>query len=135
MNCGDITASAIYGQAATQIQNAINAAIVTANNPYWVAGMVDGNNLNILATKGQVGFTVSRITNYPTGVYKITYNQAHPDGANHVVLVHSRNSNSYLTPVFTEAPTPQTANYVHITLRNTTATAIANEIFHFAVLA
>jgi hypothetical protein len=106
-----------------------------SSNPYWASGVVDGTNLNILASYGFVDFTVSRITNYPTGVYKITYNQPHPDGANYVVLVHSRNSNSYLTPVLVEAPTPQTADYVHITLRNTTATAIANEIFHFAVVA
>ena len=135
LTCGDLIANGIYGTAATQIQNAINSAIVTANNPFWVAGIVDGTNMNIIATKGQVSFTVSRLTNYPTGVYKITYDQPHPDGANHIVLVHSRSSNSYLTPYLAEAPTPHTANYFHVTLRNTTATSLANELFHFSVLA
>ena len=135
LTCGDIIANGIYGTAATQIQNAINSAIVTANNPFWVAGIVDGTNMNIIATKGQVSFTVSRLTNYPVGVYKITYDQPHPDGANHIVLVHSRSSNSYLTPPLVEAPTPHTANYFHVTLRNTTATSLANELFHFSVLA
>ena len=106
-----------------------------SSNPFWVAGIVNGNDLSIIATKGQVSFTVSRLTNYPVGVYKITYDQPHPDGANHIVLVHSRSSNSYLTPYLVEAPTPHTANYFHVTLRNTTATSLANELFHFSVLA
>ena len=51
--CGDLIANGIYGTAAVQIQNMISAAIITANNPHWVAGVVDGTTLNILATKGQ----------------------------------------------------------------------------------
>ena len=145
---GVVSTNTIVGNGANEVTIADNL-VVTGNltvngssnisgvssNPFWVAGIVDGNNLNIIATKGQVSFTVSRLTNYPTGVYKITYDQPHPDGANHIVLVHSRTSNSYLTPYLVEAPTPHTANYFHVTLRNTTATALANELFHFSVLA
>jgi len=103
--------------------------------PFWCAGVVDGRDMSILASRGTVSFTVARVQNYSNGVYRITYAASHPAGNNYVVLVHSRSSNSYLTPPIVEAPTPQTSNFVCVTLRNTTATAIIDEIFHFAVLA
>jgi hypothetical protein len=52
-----------------------------------------------------------------------------------IILAHSRNSNSYLTLVLVEAPTPQAVGYFHVTLRNITATALQDEQFHFSVLA
>jgi hypothetical protein len=104
-------------------------------NPWFCAGVVNGATLSTVMSQGAVSFTVSRVPNYAAGVYKVTFASNHPRGSNYVVLVHSRNSNSYLTPVITEAPTPQTAAYFHVTLRNTTATALADEQFHFSVLA
>jgi hypothetical protein len=104
-------------------------------NPFFCAGVVNGQNLAILVSQGQVSFTVSRVTNYPAGVYKVTFASSHPRGNNYVILVHSRSSNSYLTPPLVEAPTPQTAGYFHVTLRNTAATSILDEQFHFSVLA
>jgi hypothetical protein len=103
--------------------------------PFFCAGVVDGRNLSILASRGPVSFTVARLQNYGTGVYKITYATSHPAGNDYVVLVHSRSSNSYLTPPLAEAPIPQTSDFVHVSLRNTTATALADEIFHFTILA
>ena len=104
-------------------------------SPWFAAGVVDGRNLSILVDQGPVSFTVSRLTNYPTGVYTVTFASNHPRGNNYVILVHSRSGNSYLTPPLQEAPTPQTAGYFHVTLRNTTATGLQDEIFHFSVLA
>ena len=104
-------------------------------SPWFAAGVVDGRNLSILVDQGAASFTVSRVANYPTGVYKVTFASNHPRGDNYVILVHSRSGNSYLTPPLQEAPTPQTAGYFHVTLRNTTATGLQDEIFHFSVLA
>jgi hypothetical protein len=104
-------------------------------NPWFCAGVVNGATLSTVMSQGAVSFTVSRVPNYAAGVYKVTFASNHPRGNNYIVLVHSRNSNSYLTPSITEAPTPQTAGYFHVTLRNTTATALADEQFHFSVLA
>jgi hypothetical protein len=104
-------------------------------NPWFCAGVVNGVNLSTVMSQGAVSFTVSRLTNFPVGVYRVTFASNHPRGNNYVVLVHSRNSNSYLTPVLAEAPTPQTAGYFHVTLRNITATALQDEQFHFSVLA
>ena len=36
--------------------------------PSWVAGKIDGTTLNILATSGRYGFTVTRVTGYSAGV-------------------------------------------------------------------
>ena len=66
LTCGDITATAIYGTAATQIQSNINTAI-SNYNPFWVAGKVDPN-ANVLVSKGKVGFTVTRTA---TGNYRL----------------------------------------------------------------
>jgi hypothetical protein len=106
-----------------------------SGSPFFCAGVVNGQNLSIRASQGQVSFTVARVANYPAGVYKVTFASSHPRGNDYVILVHSRGSNSYLTPAIAEAPTPQTAGYFHVTLRNTTATALQDEQFHFSVLA
>jgi hypothetical protein len=134
-----LATNTIIGHCATEVTIADNLVItgdLTVQGSSNRSGASsNGNDLSIIASIGFVGFTVPRLTNYPTGVYKITYDQPHPDGANHVVLVHAQSSNSYLTPALVEAPTPQTANYFHLTLRNTTATALTSEVFHFAVVA
>ena len=108
----------------------------SATNPFWVAGRVKGSDLSILQSNGQHSFTVTRATAFPAGVYKINFAQPHPDGSNYIVIVHSQSSNSYLTPPIAEDPNaPQTSSYVWVTLRNTNASALIDETFHFAVLA
>ena len=103
-------------------------------SPFFCAGVVDGTTLNTLASQGRVGFTVQRMPNYAAGVYRIFYNSPHPAGDNYTVMVHGRGSNTYLTPAIQESPDTQSSTHVNITLRNTTATAIVDAIFHFAVL-
>jgi hypothetical protein len=120
---------------ATSDMSQVHVSLDPGWSPFFCAGVVNGATLSTVMSQGAVSFTVSRVPNYAAGVYKVTFASNHPRGSNYVVLVHSRNSNSYLTPVITEAPTPQTAAYFHVTLRNTTATALADEQFHFSVLA
>ncbi len=52
--------------------------------PWHVAGRVDGTTLQILSSKGEYPFTVTRVGAYPTGIYIINWTQTHPDGANYV---------------------------------------------------
>jgi hypothetical protein len=67
------------------------------SSPYFCAGLVNGYNLDIKQSRG-VSFTVDRNSTYTTRVYKITFATPHPSGDEYIVLVHSRNTNSYLTP-------------------------------------
>jgi hypothetical protein len=103
-------------------------------SPFFCAGVVDGTTLQILASQGRVGFTVQRMQNYSAGVYRIFYTSPHPNGNNYTVLITGRAAVPYLTPPLVESPATQTSTYVNITLRNTTATALSDGIFHFTVL-
>jgi hypothetical protein len=107
-------------------------------NPFWVAGKVNGltSPPTILSSKGRYTFTVTRSTQIPSGVYKVSWTVAHPNGGDAVVLINSQNSNAYVSTVIVEDPnSPQTAYYVWVTLRNSAATAVGDERFHIAVLA
>jgi hypothetical protein len=107
-------------------------------NPFWVAGKVNGltSPPTILSSKGRYTFTVTRATQIPSGVYKVSWTVAHPNGGDAVVLLNSQNSNAYVSTVVAEDPnSPQTAYYVWVTLRNSAATALGDERFHIAVLA
>ena len=107
-------------------------------NPFWVAGKVNGltSPPTILSSKGRYTFTVTRATQIPSGVYKVSWTVAHPNGGDAVVLINSQNSNAYVSTVIVEDPnSPQTAYYVWVTLRNSAATVLADERFHIAVLA
>jgi hypothetical protein len=107
---------------------------LTGWTPFFSAGYVDGTDLSILPSRG-VAFTVSRNPTYPTGIDQITFAMPHPAGDNYVIIAHSRNDNSYLTPApITGTPVSQTATFFCITLRNVGATTVANEQFHFMVL-
>ena len=85
LRCGDLTANAIYGGAAVQIQNQMNAAV--AMSPFWAAGKVDGASLSILSSQGRVGFSVARSSAQPGGVYDITFDQPHPNGAEYILQI------------------------------------------------
>ena len=83
LTCGDIIANGIYGTAAIQIQSNINTAI-SNYNPFWAAGRVNGTNLSILKSNGKYGFTVTRPSGFPNGVYGISFNTPAPD-ANYII--------------------------------------------------
>ena len=46
-------------------------------NPFWTGGKVNGTNLNILSVIGRYGYTVTRCTTCPIGVYCIESNTEH----------------------------------------------------------
>jgi hypothetical protein len=87
-----------------------------------------------LSSRG-VGFSVSRNPTYPTGVYQVSFATPHPAGDNYIILAHSRNGNSYLTPApIVGISVSQTAKFFYIMLRSMAATNVANEQFHCMML-
>jgi hypothetical protein len=54
------------------------------DSPFFCAGRVNGENMTISSSRGRVGFTFTRPSGYPTGVYRITFAEAAPD-ANYVI--------------------------------------------------
>jgi hypothetical protein len=123
LTCGDITATAIYGTAATQIQSNINTAI-SNYNPFWVPGKVDPN-ANVLVSKGKVGFTVTRTA---TGNYRVDFATAHPNGTNYVINIASDAANYWLDVSST------TSSSFLVALRASNFAA-QNSTLHFTVLA
>ena len=60
--------------------------------PFWVAGKVDGTNLNTLSTNGRYGFTVTRDSGYATGVYHINVGSKPCKDAHYIINVHNHSS-------------------------------------------
>ena len=96
LTCGDIIANGIYGTAATQIQNAINSAIVTANNPLFCAGRVDGATSSPVSSIGSVGYTVARASGQTQGVWQIVFNSPAPNNDYVITLTNMNFGNTYL---------------------------------------
>jgi hypothetical protein len=99
--------------------------------PFWAAGRVNGTNLSILKSNGRYGFTVTRAPDFPTGVYKITFNTAAPD-ANYVIsLAQFGNGNVKVweNTLYSGLPT---ATHFHVVTYNT-SWAVANYDFYFSV--
>ena len=127
LQCGDLTANAIYGGAAVKIQNQINAAITTSS--FWVAGKVDGTTLEILACKGRVGFSVSRDSGYAKGIYRIAFDQAHPDGSHYVIQLTAQ---AYDHKVWQNSEKLPTSTGFHVVLSEG---GLVDQDFYFSVLA
>jgi cyclophilin family peptidyl-prolyl cis-trans isomerase len=126
LQCGDLTANAIYGGAAVQIQNQINAAITS---PFWVAGKVDGVTLEILADKGRVGFSVARATPQSAGQYDIMFDQPHPNGAHYVIQLSAQEASDDFIRTGSYEPT---ANGLQVGIK---AGVFVDKQFHILVLA
>ena len=133
LTCGDITATAIYGTAATQIQSNINTAI-SNYNPFWVSGRVRGSNLSILKSNGKYGFTVTRPpgAEFATGVYKITFNTPAPD-ANYVISLAQIGSGNIKVWDYNSAFNgfPATRHFYVVTYNS--SWALTNWNFYFSV--
>jgi hypothetical protein len=57
------------------------------HSPFWVAGEVDGNSLQILASSGRYSFQLERVSGYSQGVYRIRWTPPHPNGEHYVIQV------------------------------------------------
>ena len=55
-------------------------------NPFWTGGKVNGTNLGVLSVVGRYGYTVTRSTTYPIGVYYIKFNTEHSNANNVISL-------------------------------------------------
>jgi hypothetical protein len=113
-----------------------NMSIIGGNligyNPFWVAGRVNGTTLQILGSKGRYGFTVTRPSGFPTGVYKITFNTPAPD-ANYVISLAQFANGNIKVWDSTDAPgrIPATTSF-HVISYNTSWT-VANLDFWFSI--
>ena len=112
--------------------NVISAGNLVVNGssnyePCWVAGKVDGTNLNTLPTKGISGFTVSRASGYAAGVYYINFGRNPYDDA-----INVSNQESLYYNIW-ESSNP-TVNGLYVVC-HTNATTPGNATFHFSVIA
>jgi hypothetical protein len=98
-------------------------------SPFWCAGMVDGNNLNKLASKGRYGYSVTRAAGYPVGVYTITMDTAYSSAF--YVLTSTMQFNGFSKVWETQPPT---ANTFSIVTQSVTG-GIVNGSFHFTMIA
>jgi hypothetical protein len=107
-----------------------NISYGALSSPFWVAGKVSGSSLEILSTKGRKTFSVERESGFPTGVFKISFD-AHPDGADYIILITSLFTINYLTP----APWADngSSNFT-LTMKDSNNNNLTNGDFHFAVL-
>ena len=78
----------------------------------FCAGFVSATGTRTTST-GQVRYTVTRLSGYPTGVWPITFASAHPLGANYIINFSAQGGNSWISPN-TGAPTSTGFNVLHI---------------------
>jgi hypothetical protein len=79
---GNLTVNGILESGATVVQN-----------PYWVAGKINGSTGGVMVDKGRVGFSVSRPQ---TGFYVITMDHFHPDGSEYIIHSTAQTFHSYI---------------------------------------
>jgi hypothetical protein len=103
----------------------------TAHSPFWVAGKVDGGSLQVLSSKGQKGFSVVRESGFSAGVYKIIFEEPHPDGADYIIQITSLFTLNYLTP--NPYASNGSSNFT-LTLKTSSNSDLTNDVFHFTVL-
>ena len=140
MSINDVETNNISSNGASQVtvnDNLVVTGNLTVNGslinykPFWAAGRVNGTNLSILKSNGRYGFTVTRAPDFPTGVYKITFNTAAPD-ANYVIsLAQFGNGNVKVweNTLYSGLPT---ATHFHVVTYNT-SWVVANYDFYFSV--
>jgi hypothetical protein len=91
-------------------------------SPFWVAGKV-GGDANVVVSRGQVGFTCTRIA---TGNFRVDFASPHPDGADYVVVVTSVTANYWVDHITSSS---------FLAVVRTSSFAPTNTTFFFSVLA
>jgi hypothetical protein len=100
-------------------------------SPFWVAGVIDLANLNILNTSGQVEFTVTRAAGYSTGIVKIQFASAHPRGDSNFLVQLSSSDSGFIKLWGSQPPTPQNFHLAAFNVGN----GLSNPTIHFVVVA
>ena len=121
----------ILGQLTTQQATIANleARCDELEGTFWCGGKVNGSNLQVLSSFGSATFTITRASGFGTGVYKITFNQTHPDGAHYVVNLTTQASVSI--KVWDSPNNLPTVNHFHIATYN--RGSVHNATFPFSV--
>jgi hypothetical protein len=100
---------------------------------FWAAGVVDGRTLATVSSIGRYGFSVTRPSGFPAGVYRIVFNTAAPN-ASYVVMLTLMGTGNIKRWDATAYAGPPTAERFHVVTYNTTW-ALVDYVFHFHVYA
>ena len=73
----------------------VGGASVQGGSPFFCAGRVDGA-ATAISSVGRVGYTVSRPSGFPTGVYRIQFDSPAPSN-DYVISLHVVTSNQTFT--------------------------------------
>jgi hypothetical protein len=100
-------------------------------NPFFCAGRVNAD-ATVASSVGQVGYTVSRASGFPTGVYRIQFASPAPNNNYVISLAQLGSGNIKIWESTEPGRLPSTTGF-HVVTSNTTF-SLANWAFHFSVL-
>jgi hypothetical protein len=106
----------------------VNGTTSSDWTPFWCAGKVNGANATVIASKGRVGYSVSKVS---IGTYLITFNTAHPDDSDYIVSTTAQTYHTMIRAGTGFDPTNTTFQVVVINSPN----ALSDISFVFTVLA
>jgi hypothetical protein len=72
---------------ATSNNSHVHVSLDPSWSPFWVRGVFDGNDLTKLADTGRHPFTVTRAPGIATGVFRVSWDEPHPQGDNYTMHV------------------------------------------------
>ena len=98
---------------------------------FYCAGRVNANG-TIASSIGQVGFTVTRVSGFPTGVYQITFNTPAPNN-DYVVSLSQLGAGNIKLWDSTAYSGPTTAARFHVVTSNQ-SWVLTDWAFHFSVV-
>jgi hypothetical protein len=113
------------------IGNLSFGTISNVPSPFWCAGKVNGSTLAVTARKGaKPDFVVSRLSGYDTGVFRVSFAEAHPDGSQYVIQLSVEGMGNPTIKVLDF--NPPTANDFHVVLNE--GGGLRNDLWYFSVL-
>jgi len=102
-------------------------------SPFWAAGKVDCTNMQVLSSIGRHPFTITRVSGFSAGIFKVTFGVPHPAAGHYIVasLITQERTFNYVREGAASLPTANSFEIVCFSSGN----ALTNPILHFTVLA
>jgi hypothetical protein len=100
-------------------------------SPFWCAGKVNGATLETFS-HGRVGFTIARVPTFNAGVFRTTFDSAHPSGDDFVVTTAAQFAGS--ATIWNNTSNLPTSTNFSVVTNGMTAGSLLNGIFYFTVL-